>query len=99
MINVIDKKDCCGCEACVQQCPKHCITMELDDELFYYPVVDAKSCVSCGLCEDVCPQLHADVPRIPLKVFAAKNLDDEERLLSSSGVILHIYQKRIILWR
>ncbi len=96
MINVIDKKDCCGCEACVQQCPKHCITMELDDELFYYPVVDAKSCVSCGLCEDVCPQLHADVPRIPLKVFAAKNLDDEERLLSSSGGIFMALARHFI---
>lgn len=27
MINILDKQDCCGCSACIQVCPKQCITM------------------------------------------------------------------------
>lgn len=85
MINITDKKECCGCEACVQCCPKHCIQMILDDELFYYPIVDTSSCINCGLCEKICPQIHTQPNKKPLKVYAAKNLNEEERMHSSSG--------------
>ena len=41
MINIQDKKDCCGCAACVQRCPKQCISLQEDSEGFLYPMVDA----------------------------------------------------------
>lgn len=37
MINITDKHNCCGCEACVQCCPKQCISMHEDQEGFIYP--------------------------------------------------------------
>ena len=59
MIELQDKKECCGCSACANVCPKQCITMEEDQEGFLYPHVDKKACVDCGLCEKVCPIINA----------------------------------------
>ena len=30
MIKLEDKKNCCGCTACVQRCPKRCISLKED---------------------------------------------------------------------
>jgi len=40
MLNIKDKSQCCGCEACVQRCPKQCIVMREDEEGFLYPEAD-----------------------------------------------------------
>lgn len=40
MVNIQNNKDCCGCEACSQICPKACIEMRTDNEGFLYPHVD-----------------------------------------------------------
>lgn len=87
MINIIEKAKCCGCNACVQRCPKQCITMHEDEEGFLYPKVDASCCVDCGLCDKVCPVLNQNFSKQPLQVFAAKNSNEEQRLRSSSGGI------------
>lgn len=62
MIHVINKQDCCGCSACVQRCPKHCIHLTEDAEGFLYPIIDKKICINCGICENVCPLLHLSKP-------------------------------------
>ena len=87
MIRITDKKDCCGCHACVSVCARHSITMQEDNEGFLYPVVDTSTCTDCGLCEKVCPVINQDAPRKPLKVYAAKNRDEDIRRHSSSGGI------------
>ena len=87
MIRITDNKDCCGCHACASVCARHSITMHEDNEGFLYPVVDASTCTDCGLCEKVCPVINQDEPRKPLKVYAAKNRDEEIRRQSSSGGI------------
>ena len=87
MINIVDKKDCCGCEACVQRCPRHCISLHEDEEGFLYPRVDASACIDCGLCERVCPVLNWGVEHEPFASYAAKNRNDEIRMTSSSGGI------------
>lgn len=46
---------CSGCGACEQVCPKSAITLEFDDEKFYYPKVNSDKCINCSMCEKVCP--------------------------------------------
>ena len=43
MINIVEKKDCCGCSACVSKCPKQCISMIVDNEGFSYPYLDKEN--------------------------------------------------------
>ncbi len=96
MIDIKDKKDCCGCHACATTCAKHCITMQADEEGFLYPVVDKDACTDCGLCEKVCPVINQSEPRKPLKVYAAKNKNEEIRRQSSSGGIFTLLAEKII---
>lgn len=96
MIEVKDKKNCCGCSACASVCPRHCITMGEDSEGFLYPQVDEEACVNCGLCEKVCNELQPYDTREPLQVLAAINKDDEIRQKSSSGGIFHLLAEKTI---
>lgn len=96
MIRIVDKSDCCGCSACVQKCPKGCISMREDIEGFLYPYVDESNCVGCGLCEKVCPLLNRPKKIDFLKVLAAKNRNEEERMESSSGGIFIALAKEIL---
>ena len=96
MINIIDKKNCCGCNACVQHCPKSCITMQEDGEGFLYPIVDQEVCIDCGLCEKVCPVLNQGEERKPLQVYAANNPNEEVRMQSSSGGVFTLLAETII---
>ena len=97
MIRIIDKKDCCGCHACSNVCPKQCISMQLDEEGFLYPIVDTQKCIDCGLCENVCPIINRGKSRSPINVFAAKNNNEEIRIKSSSGGIFTLLAEKIII--
>lgn len=96
MIKIVEKDSCCGCEACVQACPKHCIAFDVDSEGFRYPKVNTDLCVECGLCERVCPTINPYDSREPLQVYAAKNPCMEERLKSSSGGIFVMLSKNVL---
>lgn len=96
MIDILDKKDCCGCSACVSICPKHCITMTEDSEGFLYPNVDKSICVDCHLCEKTCPVINQGNDREPLAVYAAKNPDEAIRMQSSSGGVFTLLAERVI---
>lgn len=96
MINIVDKKNCCGCSACVQKCPKQCISLVEDNEGFLYPVVDNEICIECGLCEKVCPILNPQDKILPLEVLAAKNLNESERINSSSGGVFILLAREVI---
>ena len=99
MIRITDKKDCCGCTACVERCPEQCIQMKADAEGFLYPIVDDTICIDCGICEKVCPVLNiCEKPEYDkIKAFAAKNKNKGIRLESSSGGIFSILAEKIIL--
>lgn len=82
------KNECCGCTACENICPKNAITMQADSEGFLYPVIDQNDCINCNLCVNICSfskkKLNDSNINI-LEVYAAKNINDEVRLSSSSG--------------
>ncbi|MBM6673382.1 Coenzyme F420 hydrogenase/dehydrogenase, beta subunit C-terminal domain [Marseilla massiliensis] len=96
MIKIQNKQDCCGCSACVQRCPKHCISMKEDEEGFLYPVVDETLCIDCGLCEKVCPIINRPEKLPVMKVLAVKNRNEEERMASSSGGVFIAFAKKVI---
>ena len=96
MIPIQDKRSCCGCAACAQRCPKHCITMREDEEGFLYPDVDKEACIGCGLCERVCPELHEGEARTPLGTYAAVNPDESVRMQSSSGGVFTALAEKTI---
>lgn len=96
MIKIRDKRDCCGCGACSQKCPQHCISIEADHEGFEYPKVDKEKCVDCGLCVQVCPVINQTVPKSPIEVYAAKSRQEAIRKKSSSGGLFTIFAQQII---
>lgn len=96
MISIIDKHNCCGCNACVQKCPKQCITMREDEEGFLYPSVNLDICIDCHLCETVCPCLNQEGAKEPIVCLAAKNIDEDIRKHSSSGGIFISIAKKVI---
>ena len=96
MIEILNKKDCSGCSACANVCPKNCIKMERDEMGFAYPVVDTSVCIGCGRCETVCPILSPAQENSPLSVIGAKNRDESVRSSSSSGGTFFELAKEII---
>lgn len=97
MINIINKTDCCGCSACMQTCPKQCISMKEDEEGFLYPIINTENCINCHKCEYVCPLKKNNDSRIPLEVIAAKNKNENERINSSSGGVFILLAKYVLM--
>lgn len=50
----LNKGKCTACGACVQACPKQCITFTLNEYKERIPIIDEANCISCGYCEKVC---------------------------------------------
>jgi NAD-dependent dihydropyrimidine dehydrogenase PreA subunit len=96
MIYIKNKSFCCGCAACVQICPKKCISLTEDTEGFLYPRVDKTKCIDCGLCETVCPFLSESAEREPKAVYAVKNPNDDIRQESSSGGVFTLLAEKVI---
>ncbi len=58
MIDITNKVNCCGCNACGDICPCGAISYKSDNEGFWYPTVDTLKCIDCHLCEKVCPIIN-----------------------------------------
>lgn len=90
MIQVQDKRECCGCTACASICNHEAIHMQVDEMGFKYPVVDISKCVECGLCEKVCAfQEHYDTAsnyQEPF-VYAVRHKNNKEIKTSRSGAM------------
>ncbi len=94
MIEINDKKNCCGCQACGDICPVQAITFRADHEGFWYPEVDKDKCTDCHLCGKMCPMLHIDALKhndLPEpQVFGGYNKDVVIRFDSTSGGIFSL---------
>ena len=89
--------DCTGCNACVQKCPRNCITLEENQYGFVYPKVDETNCISCNLCNNVCHlqnynQLQENTP----SAYAAVNKENSIVLKSTSGGVFSAIAEKIL---
>ena len=50
---VCQKNLCCGCNACINICPKQCIKL-VDNIKELNAEIDKNKCINCKLCESVC---------------------------------------------
>lgn len=80
-----DKKDCCGCGACMNICPKSAIQMQADEYGFIYPVIQQDLCVQCGACMTVCGYQNKPKAEEPKKVYAAASKNSGLLRKSASG--------------
>lgn len=97
MIEIKAKEDCCGCYACYNICPKECITMESDNEGFWYPKIDKNKCIDCNLCEKVCPIINKfNSSLYEEKSYAVFNKNEKIRLGSSSGGFFSLLAEYVI---
>lgn len=81
------KKDCCGCAACMNVCPKQAITMKADENGFIFPEINWDLCIECELCKKVCAFQNILVKADePIATYAAINKNKE--VLSSSWAFL-----------
>ena len=53
-IKICSFDECTACEACVQSCPNHCITMRENEDGFLYPHINTEKCLKCLKCVKVC---------------------------------------------
>ena len=89
-------EDCTGCAACAAVCPAGAIEMRPDHEGFLRPVVGDK-CILCHKCEQTCPMLHPPVPGPgPARAHAVWNLDEAERVKSSSGGFFSLLARYVL---
>lgn len=98
MKNVNDKseKKCVGCGACMQSCPKKCITMIENNRGFLTPKVDEEECIQCGLCLKKCP-IEVDIQlNKPEKGYAAISNDEKAIKQSTSGGVFYVLAKYIL---
>lgn len=93
-----DKSMCVGCGACVQSCSLNCISLQMDEEGFYYPSVITERCIECGKCERVCPSINSlnNSSNGIKDVWCVKNIDNEIRFNSSSGGVFSAIAEYII---
>lgn len=91
MPNLPSSKDCCGCAACIDICPKKALSLVEDNHCFYNVVINNEDCIDCGLCEKHCHILHPERLRKsdPRKVepIAAWSTNEELIKHSATGAI------------
>lgn len=89
-------EDCSGCFACVNICPKNCITMQEGLNGHIFPECNEEQCVKCRLCEKICPAINPVKLSEPRHTYAAWNKNLEEQKLSSSGGVSALLAKEIV---
>ena len=92
-MEIIKREDCTGCGACENICPVNAVSMDVDEEGFWYVHIDRQVCISCERCINVCPVLQEKMELISDRsaddpvIYAAWSLNPEIRYQSTSGGI------------
>ncbi|MBR5110742.1 MAG: Coenzyme F420 hydrogenase/dehydrogenase, beta subunit C-terminal domain [Clostridia bacterium] len=91
-----DKKDCCGCGACMNACPQSAIKMCEDEHGFVYPVIVDDLCIGCGACEKACVYQNSPDVHPPLHAYAAAARDNGVITKSASGGAFAVIADKVL---
>lgn len=91
-----DKKDCCGCGACMNVCPKNAIRMAEDEVGFVYPEIDQNLCIGCGACKKACGYQMQPMMQKSEAVYAAASNDDNLLRKSASGGAFAVLAENVL---
>lgn len=91
-----EKQTCCGCNACIDVCPRKAIKMVQDREGFFYPEIERSICTGCGKCHQVCPLKAKKINEGQNLYLGVQAKDNELRYSSSSGGIFTILAQYVI---
>lgn len=70
--------------------------MEEDEFGFVYPNIDSSKCVNCGQCQRMCAYATQAKKNSPYEAYAAINIDQKQRIRSSSGGVFSAIAKKWI---
>ena len=93
---ISNNKECSGCYACYNVCPKDAITMELNDWGFCISKIKMSECIKCGKCTDICPQLNTLYQNDPDPLCYAVKANEEVLKKSSSGGVFSLLYDTIL---
>lgn len=93
-MNFTEYKDCCGCGACTEICPKNAISMKMDEYGFAFATFDESLCVKCGKCEKICSAIKKDyTSSFEKKAYAATSMLPSTKNSSSGGIFACMAKK------
>ena len=92
---ILEKKQCCGCGACINACKTKALKYSHDRYGFIIPKLNNEKCIQCGKCLIVCAAEHQDGNE-SLEAYAAMAKNIEDRWRASSGGIFGVISKKFI---
>ena len=91
------EKECTGCFACLNICPKKAIDTQPSDDGFLYPLVDSDLCINCGLCQKVCGIYNNNhIKTKSADVYSAVAVDRDVRMRGSSGGMFELMARQCV---
>ena len=98
MLEILRIKDrCTGCGSCVEKCPAKALTMEYDNEDFYFPRLKEDLCNDCRICETKCPVLSKEPSSVTKQIrkFYTPKIARSGRMPSFDAIFSALSEKII----
>ncbi len=95
-MKLCDKENCTACGACINICPKQCISYKEDEYGYNYPMIDTSLCIECGRCNSVCHVLNKIDSCYPLYAYAVWSNDEQDRKTSASGGAASVFYQQTL---
>ena len=84
---VCGTEECVACNACINICPKKCITYKIDAFEKSSAYINPEECIHCNLCKKTCPVLEIPKGNKSSECYSAWSLNPDVRSVSASGGI------------
>ncbi|NHJ83899.1 MAG: 4Fe-4S dicluster domain-containing protein [Asgard group archaeon] len=86
---IIDRDLCNGCEACIEICPRDCLTIDIDKKA----IVNSSLCHDCGHCISICPKKAIKHRYLPNEDYGL--IEDKIDLAEVTGEKMYYFLKAL----